>query len=171
MRRKIPAITLQARHAKKMERLLVMIRWKSINQANIYLTEEHESLQRWHQRRITHPCLIKVYIPRTVKSKQINLMYEEMIEALYQEKDGRSVIKPILNCSESTDPADIEWRGMKRACNQTVSLTLKTIKPGEDATGNTMNLGKDIRTFFKPAFSKPKKLKTSPEKESVINLD
>ena len=34
-----------------------------------------------------------------------------------------------------------------------------------------MNLGKDIRTFFKPTANKPKKLKTSTETESVVILD
>ena len=34
------------------------------------------------------PRLVKVYMHRTVKNKQIILMYEEMIEVLYQEKDG-----------------------------------------------------------------------------------
>ena len=34
------------------------------------------------------PCLIKVYMPRTVKNNQIISMFQEMIEALYQEKDG-----------------------------------------------------------------------------------
>ena len=120
------------------------------------------------------PCLIKVYMPRTVKKKtkkQIISMYEEMIEALYQEKDGRPVIGSILNCSETTEPADIERRGTKRTRNQTASLKLKTAKPREDETGNTMNLGKDIRTFFKPTASKSKKRKTSLDTESVIILD
>ena len=117
------------------------------------------------------PCLIKVYMPRTVKNKQIISLYEEMIEALHQEKDGRPVIESILNCSETTEPADIARTGTKRTRNQTASLKLKTAKLREDETGNTMNLGKDIRTFFKPTANKPKKLKTSPETESVIILD
>ena len=41
-------------------------------------------------------------------------------------------------------------------------------EPREDERGNTMNLGKDIRTFFKPTANKPKKLETSPETKSVI---
>ena len=107
-----------------------------------------------------------------VKNKQIISMYEEMIEALYQENDGRSVIWSILNCSETTEPADIQQRGTKRTRNQTVSLKLKTAKPKEDETGNTMNLGKDIRTFFIPNSNNPKKLESSSsETESVIILD
>ena len=31
-----------------------------------------------------------------------------MIDALYQEKDGRPVIGSIMNCSETTEAADIE---------------------------------------------------------------
>ena len=54
------------------------------------------------------PCLIKVYMPRTVRNKQIIQMQDEMIDALYQEKDGRPVIGSIMNCSETTEPADIE---------------------------------------------------------------
>ena len=64
------------------------------------------------QRGLKIPCLIKVYMPRTVKNKQIISMYEEVIEALYQE-DGWPVIGSILNWSETTEPADIEWRGEK----------------------------------------------------------
>ena len=40
---------------------------------------------------------------RAVKNKQIILMYEEMIQTLYQEKDGQRVIGSILNCSEPGD--------------------------------------------------------------------
>ena len=87
-------------------------------------------------------------MPRTVKNKQIISMYEETIEALYQEKDGRLVIGSILNCSETTEPADIKRRGTKRTRNQTASLKLKTAKAREDKTGNTMNLGKDILELF-----------------------
>ena len=35
-------------------------------------------------------------------------MCEEMIETLYQEKDGQPVIESILNFSETTKPADME---------------------------------------------------------------
>ena len=77
-----------------------------------------------------------------------------------------------MNCSETTEPADIEQRGTKRTRNQIASLKLKTAKPREDETGNTMNLGKDIKTFFKPNSSNPKKLETSSsDTESVIILD
>ena len=86
-----------------------------------------------------------------------------MIEALYQEKDGRPVIGSILNCSETTEPADIEQRGTKRTRNQTASWKLKAAKPREDETGNTMNLGKGIKIFFKPTANEPKKLKTFPD--------
>ena len=72
--------------------------------------------------------------------------------ALYQEKDGQPVIGSILNCSETTKPADCEWRGAKRTRNQTALLKLKTAKPREEKAGNTMNLGKDIRTYFKPTY-------------------
>ena len=100
------------------------------------------------------PCLIKVYMPHTVKNKQIISMYEEMIETLYQEKEERPVIESILNCGETTEPAGIEQRGRKRTRNQTASLKLKTVKPREDETGNTINLGRGIRTFFKPTANK-----------------
>ena len=110
-------------------------------------------------------------MPRTVKNKQIISMYQEMIEALYQEKDDILNIGSILNCSETTEPADIERRGTKRTRNQTASLKRKRAKPREDETGNTLNLGKDIRTFFDPTVSKPKKPNTPPETESVIILD
>ena len=40
---------------------------------------------------------------RAVKNKQTILMYEEMIQTLYQEKDGLRVIGSILNCSEPGD--------------------------------------------------------------------
>ena len=63
------------------------------------------------------PCFIKAYMPRTVKNKQITSMYEEMTEGLCQEKDVRPVIGSILNCSETTEPADIERRGRKRTRN------------------------------------------------------
>ena len=56
-RRKIPTITSQSWHVKKMERLLVLSQWKSLNQLNIYLTEDHESLRHCHQPRITQSCL------------------------------------------------------------------------------------------------------------------
>ena len=59
MGRKIPTINSQLRRAKKMERLMVIFQWISLDQANIYLPEERESLRRWHQRRITHPRLFK----------------------------------------------------------------------------------------------------------------
>ena len=72
--------------------------------------------------------------------------------ALYQEKDGQPVIGSILNCSETTKPADCEWRGAKRTRNKTALLKLKTAKPREEKAGNTMNLGKDIRTYFKPTY-------------------
>ena len=98
-------------------------------------------------------------------------MYEKMIEALYQEKDGSPVIGSILNCRETTKPADIKRRVTKRTRNQIASMKVKTAKPREDETGNTMNLGKDIRTFFKPTINKPKKLKTFPDTESLIILD
>ena len=98
-------------------------------------------------------------------------MYEEMIEALYQEEDGWPVISSILNCSETTEPSYIEWRGTKRRRSQTASLKLKTVKPRKDETENAMDLEKDIRTFFNPTANKPKKLETSPETESVIILD
>ena len=58
-----------------MERLLVIFQWKSLDQPNIYLTEEHESLRRVVLRMtlvqgvLEIPCLVKVYMPRTVKSK------------------------------------------------------------------------------------------------------
>ena len=71
-------------------------------------------------------------MPHTVKNKQIISMYKEMIEALYQEKDGRAVLGSILNCSETIEPGDIKRRGMKRTRNQTASLKLKTGKPRED---------------------------------------
>ena len=93
-------------------------------------------------------------MPHTVKNKQIISMYDKMIETLYQEKDGRPVIESILSCGETTEPADIEQRGRKRTRNQTASLKLKTVKPREDETGNTINLGKGIRTFFKPTANK-----------------
>ena len=83
-------------------------------------------------------------------------MYKEIIETLYQEKVGQPVKGSILKCSETNEPADIEWRGTKRALNKTASLKLKTAKPREDETGDTMNLGKYIRTFFKPTANKPK---------------
>ena len=57
---------------------------------------------------------------------------------------------------------------MKKTRNQTASSKLKTAKPREDETGNTMNFGKDFRTFSKPTANKSKKLKTSPETESVF---
>ena len=110
-------------------------------------------------------------MPRTVKNKQIISMYEEMIEALYQEKDGRLDTRSILNCSETTEPADIERIGRKRTRNQAVLLKLKTAKPREDKTGKAMNLGKVLEPFFKPTANKPKKLKTSPETKSEIILD
>ena len=79
--------------------------------------------------------MTKVCMSCTVKNKQIPQMYEEMIEALFQEKDGRPVIGSILNCSETTEPADIERRGTKRTRNQTASLQLKTAKPREIKQG------------------------------------
>ena len=44
-------------------------------------------------------------------------------------------------------------------------------KPREDEIGNTKNLAKGIRTFFKPTANKPEKLKTSPETERLMILD
>ena len=92
-----------------------------------------------------------------------------MVEALYNEKDGRPVIGSIFNCCESTEPANIEERrGTRRASNRTVALNLQADKPRE----NEMNFGKDIRTFFKPTGSRPKKKKTSAsDVENVIILD
>ena len=110
-------------------------------------------------------------MPRTVKNKQIISLYEEMIEASYQEKDGRLVVGSILNFSETTEPSDIKRRETKRTRNQTAQLKLKTAKPREDEAGSTKNLGKDVKTFFKPTANKPKKLRTSPETKSVIILD
>ena len=76
-------------------------------------------------------------------------MFEEMMEMLQQEKNDRPVIRSILNCSETTEQADIERRGTKRTHNQTALLKLKTAKPRVDETGN-MNSEKDIRIFFMP---------------------
>ena len=70
-----------------------------------------------------------------------------------------------MNCSETAEPTDIERRGMKGTRNPTASLKLKTAKPREDKTRNTMSLGKDIRSFFKSTVNKSIKLKTSPETE------
>ena len=100
--------------------------------------------------------------------KQIILMFKEMIQALYENKDIWSAMASILNCSKTTEPGYIERRGEKRTRNQTASLKPKTVKPRKDETGNTVNLGKYIRTFFKPTASKPKKLKIFPETEIII---
>ena len=106
-----------------------------------------------------------------MKNKQTISIYKETIEALYQEKDVQPVIGSILNCTETNEPADIEQKGTKRTRNNTALLKLKTVKPRKEETGNTMNLGKDIGTFFKPIVRKTKKLKTYPETVSVIILD
>ena len=163
MRRKIPMITLQPKRWKDC--------WSSPN-GNL-LTNQ---ISTWP--RSTNHCDVDINIVLCIpacsrrpgdslfdkdlhamhcKNKQIISMYEKMIEALYQEKDGWPVIGSILNCSETTEPADIKQRWTKRTCNQTASLKLKMAKPREDETGNTMNLEKDIRTFFKPIANKPKK--------------
>ena len=55
-------------------------------------------------------------------------MYKEMIEPLYQEKDGRPVIGSILNCSKTIEPADIELRGTKRTRNQTKNVLIDRIE-------------------------------------------
>ena len=56
-------------------------------------------------------------------------MYKKIIEALYQEKDGRPVIASILNCNETTEPGDIKQRGTKRKRNQPSCLRPIMTKP------------------------------------------
>ena len=82
-----------------------------------------------------------------VKNKHIISIHEEMIEALYQEKDGRPVMGSILNCSETTEPADIERRGTKRTRNQTASLKLKTAKSRENKQ-ETISIWRKISETF-----------------------
>ena len=99
------------------------------------------------------PCLIKVYMPHTVKNYQIILMYEEKWLTLIPREGW-------LTCSRKY--FELQWNyrasrlGVKKRKktphNQTALLKLKTAKPREDKIGNTMNLGKDIRTFFKPTY-------------------
>ena len=79
------------------------------------------------------PCSVKIYMPRTVKNKEIISLYEKMVEALYNEKDGRPVIGSIFNCCETTEPANIEEpKGIRRASNRTVALNLQADKPREN---------------------------------------
>ena len=56
-------------------------------------------------------------------------MYKKIIEALYQEKDGRPVIASILNCNETTEQGDIKQRGTKRKRNQPSCLRPIMTKP------------------------------------------
>ena len=183
MGRKIPTINSQLRRAKKMERLMVIDGHlpMDISRPSKYLlargaritatlTSTSYYASPLVQGGLEILCLIKVYMTRTLKNKQIISMYKEMIEALCKEKDGRPVMGSILNCSETAEPADIDWRGTSFR-NQTASLKLKTAKSRENETGNTMSLGKDFRTFLKPTANKPKKLKLSPDTESAIILD
>ena len=106
-----------------------------------------------------------------MKIKQIILMYKEMIQALFEEKDSQPAIRSILNCCDTTESADIKQRGTKRTRNQSALLKLKKANPGKVKTRNNMNLGEDIKTFFKLTTNNPKILKTFPEMETVIILD
>ena len=87
------------------------------------------------------PCLLKIFMPRTVKNTQIISMYEKMIETLYQEKDGRPVVGSILNCCER--------KGTKR--KRTVGKSSNEDKVSDNVVREkSANCGKDIRSFSSP---------------------
>ena len=87
-------------------------------------------------------------MPRTMKIKQIILMYKEMIQALFEEKDSQPAIRSILNCCDTTESADIKQRGTKRTRNQSALLKLKKANPGKVKTRNNMNLGERYQNLF-----------------------
>ena len=64
-------------------------------------------------------CLVEVFMPHTIKNKEIISNYEKSIEALYQEKDVWPVIGSILVCNQPHEPVDVEGKGTKeRAATQ-----------------------------------------------------
>ena len=118
------------------------------------------------------PCLLKIFMPRTVKNTQIISMYEKMIETLYQEKDGRPVVGSILNCCEETEPRDSERKGTKR--KRTVGKSSNEDKVSDNVVREkSANCGKDIRSFFKPVSKTKTVIKSKPSTAggSIIVLD
>ena len=118
MRSKIPTITSQSRRSKKDGKIVGHLPME-ISRPTKHLLDRGTQITAMSTSTsydasplvpggLEIPCGIKVYILCNVKNKQIISMYEEMIEVLYQEKNGRPVIGSILNCSETTEPADIE---------------------------------------------------------------
>ena len=108
-------------------------------------------------------CLVEVLMPRTIKNKEIISKYEELIEALYQEKDGRPVIESILVCNQPHEPADVDRKGTKiRRSHATMNPRTKTQKD---------NYRKYIRTFFKKSSTANEAVNTPKEANSVILID
>ena len=64
------------------------------------------------------PCLVEVFMLRTIKNKFIISKYEKLIEALYQEKDGRPVIGSVLVCNQPHEPANVDRKGKKGVVTQ-----------------------------------------------------
>ena len=86
------------------------------------------------------PFLVDVFITHRIKSKDIILKYEELIEAMHQEKNGRPVIGSILVCNQPHEPADVTRKGTKRRRSHAImNPSTKTRKD---------NSGKDIILIF-----------------------
>ena len=70
------------------------------------------------------PCFIEVFISKD----------QELIEVVYQEKDGRPVIWSILFCNQPHEPTDVDHKGLKRTHSHAA------IKPGTKIQKLTMEL-------------------------------
>lgn len=82
------------------------------------------------------PRLVEVFMPLTINNKEIISKYEELIDALYQEKDCWPVIGSILVFNQPHKPADVDHKGTKRKrSHATMNPSKKTQKD---------NYGKDI---------------------------
>ena len=113
------------------------------------------------------PCLVEVFMPRTIKNKELISKYREMVEMLYQQTDGRPVLGNILVHGEATDSQqniageEIEDYLRKGTKRQNKAMVQKT-KPVTEGR----NVKNDIRSFFKKSspsatISKPALLQTN----------
>ena len=59
------------------------------------------------------PCLFEVFMSRTIKNKENISKFEELIEALHQEKDGRPVNGSILVFNQPHEPTDVDRKEKK----------------------------------------------------------
>ena len=84
------------------------------------------------------PCLVEVFMLRTIKNKFIISKYEKLIEALYQEKDGPPVIGSVLVCNQPHEPANVDRKGKKRRRSHATMNPSKKTQKMENGKYKTM---------------------------------